>query len=137
MSLYCSVQTQFKNESAIVAALVETGKWTKEQISIHQTASHLFGYKGDQRQEVANIIIRREFVPGASNDIGFVRNADGTFTAIISQFDKVKYNNSWINKLKSNYAYHAIRLQQEARGRRVARERLPDGRQRVKVIGYR
>ncbi len=137
MSLYCQVQTQFKNESALVEALMETGKWTKGQIDIYQTASHLFGYKGDQRPEVANVIIKRQFMSGASNDIGFIKNEDGTYSAIVSQYDKKKYNDVWMQTLKANYAYHAIRLQQEARGRRVSRERLPDGRQRVKVVGYR
>ena len=137
MSLYCSVETQFKNQNALVAALMETDQWTKDQIETHEVAQNLFGYKNDQRIEVAHIIIRRRDMSSMSNDMGFIRNTDGTYSAIISEFDKSKYNDAWLKQLKGNYAFHAIRLQQAARGRSVERERMSDGRQRVRVRGYR
>ena len=137
MSLYCSVKTQFKNQDALVAALMETGKWQVNQIDVYDVAQNLFGYKGDQRKEVAHIIIRRESVGRSANDMGFVRNPDGTYSAIISEYDKRKYNDAWLKQLRGNYAYHAIRLQQAARGRSVSRERMSDGSQRVRVKGYR
>jgi Protein of unknown function (DUF1257) len=55
---------------------------------VSEKAQHLEGYHGDQRQQTAEIIIKRREVGGASNDVGFKRNADGTFTAIISDYDK-------------------------------------------------
>lgn len=137
MSLYCNIATQFRNPEALVLALMETGVWTREQIEVHEQAKNLFGYRGDMRSEKAEIIIRRKNVGGSSNDIGFSRNEDGTFTAIISEFDKTKYSQSWTDKLKQNYAYQAIRLQQEAKGRQVSRTRSPDGKQRVEIKGYR
>jgi hypothetical protein len=135
--MYCSIETEFRNPEALILALMETGLWTREQVEMHEKAEHLFGYHGDLRPEKANIIIRRKNVGSSSNDIGFQRQEDGTFTAIISEFDKSKYNKSWTDKLKANYAYQAIRLQQEAKGRQVARTRLPDGKQRVEIKGYR
>lgn len=137
MSLYCSVETQFKNQDALVAALMETGEWQVNQIDVYDVPQHLFGYQGDVRKEVAHIVIRRESVGSASNDMGFVKNPDGTYSAIISEYDKSKYDEAWLKQLKGNYAYHAIRLQQAARGRSVTRERMPDGRQRIRVKGYR
>lgn len=95
------------------------------------------GYQGDTRAEKAHIIVRRKFVGGSSNDIGFLRNSEGQYEAIISEFDKTKYNESWRNKLKANYAFHSVRLQQEARGRTVNRERLENGKQRIRITGYR
>lgn len=137
MSLYCSVITQFKNEKALIFALMETGQWTAEQIEVHEQAQNLFGYRGDLRPEKANIIIRRKNVGPSSNDLGFIKNEDNTFTAIISEFDKTKYSEHWTNKLKQSYAFQAIRLQQEAKGRQVSRTKLPDGKQRVTIQGYR
>ncbi len=137
MSLYCQVETQFKNQDALVAALMETGKWTKEQVYVCAFAQKLIGYKGDLREEAAHIIIRRQNIGSMSNDMGFVKNPDGTYSAIISEFDKVKHNDAWLKQLKGNYAFHAIRLQQEQRGRSVSRERMADGRQKVRVRGYR
>ncbi len=137
MSRYCEVQTEFKNAEALVQALMETGNWGINQIETHELPTNLYGYKGDVRSEQAHIVIRRHFVGGASNDVGFRKMPDGTYKALISEFDQNKYNNAWIAKLKGNYAYHLIKKQQEARGRRVVRERLSNGHQRIAITGYR
>lgn len=44
-----------------------------------------------------------------SNDIGFKKQTDGTYAAIISDFDKGKYNGAWMADLKKNYAEKKIR----------------------------
>jgi len=137
MSLYCQIKTAMKNQEALIFALMETGLWQREQIEIYDEPQHLFGYRGDLRQDKANIIIRRKNVGMSSNDLGFIKNEDNTYTAIISEFDKTKYSEHWTNKLKQNYAFQAIRLQQEKRGRQVSRTKLPDGKQRVEIKGYR
>jgi hypothetical protein len=138
MSRYCTVKTEFKDEKALVAALMETGNWTQEQIAVHEKPQHLFGYSGDRRAEKAHIIIRRQHVGRSSNDIGFVSNADGSYEAIISEFDSGRYGPKWIGKLKGSYAYHKLRREQESRGRRVVRTRCQrTGRQRVEITGYR
>jgi hypothetical protein len=48
-------------------------------------------------------------VGSASNDIGFKRFEDGTFTAIISEFDRRKYLQDWLHRLIQRYAYHVTR----------------------------
>jgi len=135
--MYCSIQTQFKNTQALVEALAETGNWNVSQIEVHKTPQNLYGYKGDVREDVAHIIIRRAVVGGASNDIGFLKQEDGTYKAIISKYDRGRHNDQWIGNLKGNYAFHVIKNQQRARGRQVERQRMPDGRQRLIVKGYR
>ena len=138
MSRYCTVKTEFKDDEALVQALMETGKWTAAQIEVHQNPKHLFGYKGDRREETAHIIIRRKHVGNVSNDIGFVKAEDGSCEAIISKYDKSRFNDQWMARLKGSYAYHTIKRQQERCGRQVARTRCPNtGRQRVEVTGYR
>ncbi len=137
MSRYCTVETMFKDEVALIAALMETSRWAREQIEVHDSPQHLFGYLGKQRMEKAHIIIRRQFVEGYSNDIGFVRGKDGNYSAIISEYDSGKYGKRWIGTLTSNYAYHKVRKDMESRGRNVSRVRLTNGHQRVVVTGYR
>lgn len=134
MSRYCSVKTEFTDQDALVAALIEMG-WTQDQIEVHEAAEHLFGYQGDQRNEMAHIIIRRHNVGRASNDVGFFRKSDGTYSAIISDYDKGKLNNAWMGKLRGEYAVSRVR--QQVRGRTITRERLPNGRQLVRIQGYR
>lgn len=58
------------------------------QPQVSTKPEHLEGYHGDQRQQTAEIIIPRRQVGGASNDVGFKKNADGTYTAIISDYDR-------------------------------------------------
>lgn len=137
MSRYCTVKTEFKDGCALVDALIETGSWQAEQIEVHDIPQNLRGYKGDERKETAHIIIRRKHVGRSSNDLGFTKNEDGNYEAIISAYDSRKYGESWMNQLRGNYAYHRVRRQQENHGRSVSRERMSDGRQRVVVTGYR
>jgi len=137
MSMYCSVKTQFKDQDALVNALMETGGWQGYQIEVHSEPQNLYGYHGDVREQVANIIIRRQHVQASANDIGFEKTEDGTYRSHISQFDSRKYDSRWIGRLKQAYAFHVLKRQQEARGRVVTRERLADGRQRVMIRGYR
>lgn len=137
MSRYCTVETQFNDGDSLLDALIETGGWTRGQIEVHSEPQHLFGWHGDRRKEKAHIIIRRKHVGDSSNDLGFIRNENGNYEAIISDFDSSKYGKKWVGQLKGNYAYHKVRREQEARGRKVSRERCQNGHQRIMVTGYR
>jgi hypothetical protein len=77
----------------------------------------LVGFQGDYRTQdgeghtkdadkalKADIIIRRKYVGGASNDIGFVKGSDGKFKAVISDYDSSRHNAAWLAKLKGEYA---------------------------------
>ncbi len=137
MSRYATVKTAFKDGDALAVAIAETGNWNIEQIEVHDIPQHLFGYKGDKRQEVAHIIVRRRYVGSSSNDIGFIRTQDGTYEAIISEYDSSKFGTTWRKKLKGNYAYEKVRQDMTRRGRRVSRFREANGTQRIVVTGYR
>jgi len=137
MSRYVTVKTEFRDQNALIDALMETGGWAREQIEVHQTPQNLFGHRGDKRKQKANIIIRKKHVGCSSNDIGFV-NEDGSYKAIISVYDQRNYGPAWIGKLKGNYAFHKIRREQESRGRSVSRTRCPrTGKQKLEITGYR
>jgi hypothetical protein len=63
-------------------------------IELHlDAAAHLHGYKGDAREELAHVVVPRAVVNqhlggGCSNDVGFARQADGTYSAIVSDYDR-------------------------------------------------
>ena len=143
MSEYCDVQTEFRNEDALVCALIDMGKWTAEMIERRVEGAHLFGVSGDQREQRAHIIIRREHVGRLANDLGWERNADGTYTAHVSEWERNHgYHDEWMKQVKQHYVFHVMRQQQEARGRRVSRQWLPGARpgtrkQLITVEGYR
>jgi hypothetical protein len=100
MSKYDSFQTTLTEEGALVAALKALGY----PVEIHTQAMPLFGYHGDERPERAHIIIRRNHLDCASNDIGFARNADGQFSAILSEYDRsIGFDQKWLNRVHQRY----------------------------------
>jgi hypothetical protein len=104
MSHFTTIKTRLGDVSALVVALNDIGF---KEVELHETAQHLFGYQGDQRQQTAEVIVRRRYLGRASNDLGFKRSEDGTFTAIISEYDRSTYDHKWIQKLMQRYAYRA------------------------------
>ena len=55
---------------------------------MHPTPVALFGYHNDQRAEKAEVVIRRNNTGiGSSNDIGFAKQPDGSYKAIVSEYD--------------------------------------------------
>lgn len=75
----------------------------------HENPQQLIDFCGrptrylDKNGDKANIIVRRKYVGGSANDLGFVKKADGTYGAIISEFDTGKHNKQWLNNLKKAY----------------------------------
>ena len=113
MSHFTTLQTQFVDVDSLIKALSDLGF---EDVEVHETAQHLNGWRGDQRQQTAEVIIRREHIGSASNDIGFKQNEDGTFEALISEFDRKKYSTEWLNRLTQRYAYHVAREKLKQQG---------------------
>jgi hypothetical protein len=105
MSHYSTIRTKLVNRDFLVRALGDLGFAGKVQV--YDEPVRLHGYRGDQRRQRAEVVIPRRYVGRASNDIGFRRNDEGTFDAIISDYDKRKYSQEWLGKLTQRYAYHA------------------------------
>lgn len=82
----------------------------------HAEATNLYGYRGDKREQKAEIIIRRKHVGSSSNDIGFVQTEDGSWSAIISEYDSNRYNGGWLDKLTQTYAREVIQEVAEEQG---------------------
>lgn len=120
MSHYNDFKTQITDPMALVRALkrvrTRTHPWTEKDIEVHGTAVALYGYHGDKRAQTANIVIRRHNVQGAANDLGFVMEKDGTYTAIISDYDQSYYNKTWQAELYTYYNVEKSKMEFESHG---------------------
>lgn len=100
MSRYESLTTTIADEQYLVAALKEMG-YTPE---ICRDGGRLYGYQGDERRERAHVIIRRNQLNSASNDIGFARDDKGVYRAIISEYDQgIGFNSAWLGRVTQAY----------------------------------
>lgn len=134
MSHFTCIKTQIKNRDALVQALADIGF---NNVEVHETAQHLYGYQGDVRPQTAEVIIRREYIGAYSNDIGFKQQQDGQFEAIISEYDCSQYSQEWLNNLTQRYGYHMLMETAPAQGFTVEEEEtLEDGTIRVVVARW-
>jgi len=73
----------FKDRRLLLAALTDLGYADVEE----GEALPLYGYRGDRRAETAEIVVRRQQLGSASNDVGFVRTDRG-YTPVVSEYDQ-------------------------------------------------
>jgi hypothetical protein len=73
----------FRDRLLLLASLTELGFAEIEE----GDDLPLYGYHGDRRPETASLVVRRQHIGSASNDLGFARTADGYFP-VISEYDK-------------------------------------------------
>lgn len=119
MSHFSRLRTRLVDAEALVAALKVMGF---RDVELHDEAQHLYGFLGDVRQQTAEVIIRRSHIGKLSNDIGFKRGADGIFDAVISNYDKAKYSQKWIDQLTQIYGYNLTRSNLVKQGFTVVKE---------------
>lgn len=94
----------------------------------------MYGYKGDKREQIAEVIIRKKYIGSSSNDIGFKLQEDGTYEAIISEFDKNKYNEKWLDSLSQRYARNFGVRQLEEQGFFIESEEMIDGELFIEAV---
>jgi hypothetical protein len=126
MSHFTTLKTQIADVKALRAALADVGF---SDVEVYETPQPLYGFMGDAREQRAEVIVRRKHLGWLSNDLGFKRNASGTFDALISDFDRRKYSGEWLDRLTQRYAYHAARARLEEQGFVLtSEEKTKDGR---------
>jgi len=104
MSAYAPVKTEFNDKECLLAALADNEVRSYKNVEVHEKPVNLVGFHGDLRQQTAEIVIRRKDIDSASNDIGFAKAEDGTYTAIISDYDSHQHNGKWMTAVKASYA---------------------------------
>lgn len=130
MSHFTTIKTKIKEVEPLVNALADLGF---VHIEVHQQSQNLYGYQGDVRQQTAEVIIRHQYIGSASNDIGFKRQETGFFKAIISEFDRRRYSQDWLNKLTQRYAYHAAKSKLEEQGFSLVSEEVEE-KERIHLV---
>src|SRR5688500_6654816 len=94
----------FKSRELLLAALAELGYGVVEE----GEALPLHGYRGDRRPETAAIVVRRQHVGGASNDLGFARTETG-YTPIVSEYDaRTLLGGQFLVKLRTAYGERVV-----------------------------
>ena len=119
MSAYRNYETEFKDKECLVGALQDVGYGIVEN---HNQAAILVDYHGQPRPEKAEIVVRRKYVDYSANDLGFARQPDGTYKAIISDYDRHKHNDQWLQKLKVRYNVRYAKAYAKSKGLTFVRE---------------
>jgi hypothetical protein len=138
MSKYHLQRTEFKDAECLVKALGDQGYTTVE---VHEQATQLYDFQGRPTHYVmaggdkANIIVRRQYVPGASNDVGFFKAPDGRYEALISQYDSHRHNADWMGALTMSYTEHADMKLAKKNGLRLLSRKVVEvaGKKRVQL----
>lgn len=113
MSKYLEMTTALTDEHYLVEALRELGY----EPEICREGKALIGYLGDQRTERAEIIIRRRQLDSASNDIGFARDGNGVYRAIVSDYDRgIGFDDAWLGRVSQAYKERQTMAVAKAKG---------------------
>ena len=113
VSAYGEFETMIREQRFLVEGLTEMGY----RVETHPEGAALIGYHGDERPERAEVIIRRAQLDSASNDIGFVREKDGRFRAIVSEYDRsIGYDDKWLGKVHQHYKEKQTLAMAQAKG---------------------
>lgn len=120
MSHMTNVRSLLRSKPGIIHALTRCG-FKVEQIEVHDTPQVMYGYDGRIRPTKAEIIVRRQFVGPSSNDLGFRLEQDGTWSFIISDYDRAtsRYGIPWQEKVTQEVGRYVVDEQMAAKGFRV------------------
>ena len=138
MSHYTEVKTIFKDRYCLVKALEAV--YGKGSVEIHTQGAALIGYRGDDRSKTSganyappcNVIVRRQKIGQASNDIGFRWN-DGRFDAYVSEYDAGAFKNKG---LEQKYATLVVKKQAAILGYTVQETKEQNGVTHLKLQQY-
>jgi hypothetical protein len=163
MSKYVECELEVTDISCLLEALLtithplKNKPWTERQIEVHLDSDkeeeadrlrelypnmsihtdgpqRLRGYGGDLRKQSANVIIRKEHVQSAANDIGFSISDAGS-SAFISQFDKNNFGTKWQNGVKQEYGVAKAKKTCRRHGWKFTEERTKDGEVHLNIKG--
>lgn len=144
MSAYMTLLTPMTDQECLLSALGDLG-FDKSKVEVHATPVNLVGYTGDRRAQTANIVIRRQYVGSASNDVGFLATAMG-YQAYVSGYDHPRFGTGWLSQLNNRYQSHWTTKQEllaaeERRRLEEERQRLVEAQrqavyERAKKMGY-
>ena len=95
---------EFKDKELLTAALKAMGY-------VPTCDAQLSDYWNEYRGKApkVDLLIPKSQLVGTYDDIGFKRNADGSYSAIIGDMDRRKgFDNNWLAQLKANYTESGV-----------------------------
>lgn len=132
MSHFVEIRTVFKDQACLIQALREA--YGAHAVEVVPEGAALYGYRGDNRAVLnasnpnyappCHVIVRRQHIGGSSNDIGYKRNKDGSYTGYVSEFDSSGYA---AKRVEQSYAKAVTVKQAKASGWAVTEEKQKDG----------
>lgn len=142
MSKYTKMKTSFTDKECLAAALREF--FSEGSVEVFAEPTRLVGFEGELRAERAEIVVRRCNVGAGSNDIGFAREKDGTFSFFVSEFDRsvynrgtdTRYDQAFVEKIKQPYAVRVAEQTLAALGFRVASREKVRGVMHITGVGF-
>jgi hypothetical protein len=138
MSKYKRIQTQLKDRDALLAAIDAVG--VPCEVAEEGGPLSLYDWHGFRRPEKADVVIRRKDIGGASNDLGFVWDAEtGAYEVIISAFDDHKgvgHGLHVLNQVRQRYALDAVTALAEQNGYMVEPVQSEGEVVRMKLVRY-
>ena len=134
MSEYITINVEYNDAECIKVTLKEMGYVFEE----HNTEQSLYGYHGDARSQKAHIIIRRQHVGAAANDVGFRKTSNGNYEIIISEYDQRQGSKSaenFLTKMRAIYTKHKHLKQLKKMGKTITSVKTTaDGKIKIKAI---
>ena len=140
MSEFHAQKTCYKDRECLVQALNAQGY---NEIEVHDVAQQLYDYTGkatrylDMTGDKANVIVRRHIVGGAANYLGFRLAADGTYEAIVSEYDAHKHNAEWMKGLKRHYTEKTDMKTASKLGLKLLSRKVVNGKVQLKFMDRR
>jgi hypothetical protein len=129
VSHYNKINVVFKDAECLVKALMSVG-YSRDQIEVHKEPVALYGYHGEVRPEMAHVVIRRNNVGSASNDVGFIVGEKSQ--AIISDYDRGShFTMQKLGLVTQHYVKQFATV--SFANKRMETEVLQDGTMRIKV----
>lgn len=134
MSHYANIKVSYqaRNEASLVAALKTM--FGASNVEVHEEPQMLLMYTGRQSNNKANIIVRKEHLAKwGTNDMGFLRQEDGTYKTFI---DEAGFNKEKQNKLNQEYSTSVAMKNLVSKGYKVTRVDNKDGTVDLKAVVY-
>lgn len=142
MSHFTDMECSFlqSNEKEMVKSLEQV--FGAGNVEVHEEPKALYGYEGKNRAKVSpkskdyapecHIIIRRDNVGTAANDVGYRRNEEGGYTAYVSDYDKGHtFTQSKQNLVNKEYALSVAEKKLKSQGY-VTKRITVDGKVRIR-----
>lgn len=103
MSAYKKITCSFKNKNILIDCL----KNVDYSPAVYEEKHNLYGYRGDVRDEMAEIIVPKNQISKASNDLGFAYDEEkDEYHMICSDYD---LSIGVGDKVKQSYAITALK----------------------------